>query len=384
MESAMKKVATIEKRTQSLDLSPLEVAVENNMYELAEFFLKKAANDDDLGTSLEQINNLLKQKIKGLNRSPSFYPFIQLLVWNNALEADKDRESFSGRTPLDEAVTHGHKDVAQLLLEHGADVNYIQCVGDMSSLVYAIHDKTGDKFKESMAFLLIKYGADLTYRSGDGSTVLDACNGTGRMDIMQLVIAANPMDMHAFKKALRIAFIWSRVPRPDQDKLVIPNSMKAMHMHASVPLLLRAIDNADLLLLNKRAMDIPRDPAPERGVGGAPAAAPDSHGKPTAADYDSIFGERRNVSHTRDTTPIHRAPERGVGGAPAPERDVEGVPAEWSVRDDRVPTHQEWQAMFGKASEKDFDNVSGSPRKASEEDFDNVFGSPRRWQKFPN
>lgn len=362
MESAMKKVATLEKRTKSRDLSPLEVAVENQMYELAEFFLNKAANDD-LGTSLEQRNDLLKQKIKGLNRSPSVYPFIELLVWNNALEADKDRKSFSGRTPLDEAVTHGHKDVARLLLEHGADVNYIQRVGDMSPLVDAIYDKTGDKFEESMAFLLIKYGADLTYRAGDGSTVLDACNGTGRVDIMQLVIAANPMDMHAFKKALRTAFIRSRVPKPDQDKLVIPDSMKARDMHPSVPLLLRAIDNADLLLLNKRARDIPRDPAPERGVGGVPAAAPDSHGKPTAAEYDSIFGERRNVSHTRDTTPIHRAPERGVGGAPAPERDVEGVPAEWSVRADRVPTHQEWELLYGKAGKEDSDRVFGSPRR---------------------
>jgi len=306
------RVATLRGRRFSRDVSALEAAVDNEEYELAEFFLENTEKDY-LGTSIVQRNELLKQQIKGLNRSPGAGPFIELLVRNHALDADKHRENGSGRTPLDEALTHGHKDVAKLLLEHGADVNYIQRVGDMSPLMDAITDRKGGEFKESMAFLCIEYGADLTYKDRNHFTVLDACTQTSRLDVLQFVIAANPMDMDAFKKALRIAFIQSRVPKPDLDKLILPKSMKARDMAPSVPILLRAIEHADLFLLIERARDIPRDPAPERGVGGAPAAAPESHGKPTAAEYDSIFGHHPNLPRVRDTTPIHRAPNRSGG-----------------------------------------------------------------------
>jgi len=315
LERAVKKVAALRKHRLSRGVTSLEVAVEHNEYKLAEFFLQNTENGGP-SISTVQTNALLKEQIKILTKSPWAYQMIELLVSNHALDADKHRENGTGRTPLDVALTHGHKDVAELLLQNGADVNYIQSVGDMSPLMYAIGGRKGGEFKESMAFLLIKHGADLTYRDSNGYTVLDACNAACRMDIMQLVIAANPMDMDAFKNALRIAFMRSDVPKPDQDKLVIPRSMKARDMYDSVPLLLRAIDNADLLLLNERARDIPRDPAPERGAGGAPAAAPES--------------------------PIHRAPKRS-GGV------------------DRVPTDAEWDLLFGKAGEDDFNRAFGTP-----------------------
>ena len=100
-----------------------------------------------------------------------------------------------------------------------------------------------------MAFLLIKHGADITYKTSDGTTVLDACTHAARVDMMEAVIKKCPTDIAAFKKALRIAYIQSRVHSSQKGELM-PTSLKKKHTSLTVEPLLDAIYYGELLLLH--------------------------------------------------------------------------------------------------------------------------------------
>jgi ankyrin repeat protein len=227
----------------SISKSSLQVAVDGDDYKLAYFFLGRHPNET-LGTSKVQTNMLLKMTIRKLTKSPWLFEFVKLLIDNNALDVDKHKYNGSGRTPLDEAITHGHWVVVKLLLENGANVNYIQTSGCLSPLMDAIFDKKDDGSNRSIAYMLIDHGADLTYQTNAGMTVLDACTRTARLDLMHRVISENPTDMVAFKKALDIAYTQSDVSKSELGELVMPRSMKKMNISPTLPILLRAIRDA--------------------------------------------------------------------------------------------------------------------------------------------
>ena len=244
LDAANKKVRAMRQRHKIDNTkTSLEVAVYTDNYELAEFFLDRNP-DENIGTSKVQTNMLLKMIIGKLTASPWLFDFVKLLIDNNALDVDKHKHNGSGRTPLDEAITHSHWVVVKLLIEKGANVNYIQTSGCLSPLMDAIFDKKDDGSNRSIAYMLIDHGADLTYQTNAGMTVLDACTRTARLDLMHRVISENPTDMVAFKKALDIAYTQSDVSKSELGELVMPRSMKKMNISPTLPILLRAIRDA--------------------------------------------------------------------------------------------------------------------------------------------
>ncbi|XP_072743856.1 tonsoku-like protein [Anoplolepis gracilipes] len=78
-----------------------------------------------------------------------------------------------GWSPLHEAANHGHVDIAELLLRHGANVNDpggMSCKG-----VTPLHDAACCGHF-SMMQLLMQHGANVTLKTHDGDTILDCLN----------------------------------------------------------------------------------------------------------------------------------------------------------------------------------------------------------------
>jgi ankyrin repeat protein len=99
--------------------------------------------------------------------------------------ADPNAAQFkSGLTPLSEALTLGHVDVAQALIDAGADVNAPD--GDACrpldvALLYA---------GRAAVRLLIERGAEVNYVRDDGDTGLMAAGGFGDVTLVEMFLAA--------------------------------------------------------------------------------------------------------------------------------------------------------------------------------------------------
>ncbi|KAG8039017.1 hypothetical protein G9C98_003324 [Cotesia typhae] len=75
-----------------------------------------------------------------------------------------------GWTPLHEAANFGHIEIAQLLIDHGANVN--DPGGPQCGNITPLHDAASCGHF-SMMNLLIKHGADITLKTKDGESILD-------------------------------------------------------------------------------------------------------------------------------------------------------------------------------------------------------------------
>jgi cytohesin len=90
------------------------------------------------------------------------------------------RSSFSD-APLDEAVRGGHKEVVELLLAHGADINAKDGFGDTP-----LHEAAEHDFKD-MAELLLAHGADVNAENNAHRTPLREVEGKGYKDVEELL-----------------------------------------------------------------------------------------------------------------------------------------------------------------------------------------------------
>jgi ankyrin repeat protein len=97
------------------------------------------------------------------------------------------KDTEGGTTPLHKAVHHGHKDVAELLLAKGADVN----ARDVSGVTPLHISATKD-----IAELLLAKGADVHARDTGSNTPLDY---SATKDIAELLLATGA-DVHAREK----------------------------------------------------------------------------------------------------------------------------------------------------------------------------------------
>jgi ankyrin repeat protein len=95
---------------------------------------------------------------------------------------------FFPRKPLQEASMNGNKEIVEILLEHGADVNSPPVLGNgATALQYAaMHGFLG------IAHLLLEHEADVNAPPAkiDGRTALEGAAENGRLDVVQLLLNA--------------------------------------------------------------------------------------------------------------------------------------------------------------------------------------------------
>ncbi len=88
-----------------------------------------------------------------------------------------------GFTPLHYAALHGHKEVAEVLMANGADVNARDSSGQ-TPLHFAVAGG-----RKEIAGLLVSKGADVNARNNSGETPLHLAVHNGRNEIAELLIA---------------------------------------------------------------------------------------------------------------------------------------------------------------------------------------------------
>ena len=112
--------------------------------------------------------SFIKNIFKGTLRKACKKGDIEAVKQHLAAGADVNAGGVFGKTPLHLAALNDHKEIAELLIAKGADVNAKQAVEGETPL----HLATWDGYKE-IAELLINNGADVNAKDEDGRTPLD-------------------------------------------------------------------------------------------------------------------------------------------------------------------------------------------------------------------
>ena len=112
-------------------------------------------------------------------------------------------------TPLHEAAVGGHKDVAELLIAHGADVN-ANCAraGGGRFGGTPLHEAVFGGHKD-VAELLISKGADINAKQSGGLTPLDVAAFKGHINVVELLIARGA-DVNITDRGGRTALRWAK------------------------------------------------------------------------------------------------------------------------------------------------------------------------------
>jgi len=103
-----------------------------------------------------------------------------------AAGTDVNAMNKDGWAPLHEAVTGGHKDIADLLIAEGADLNAKEAKNRITPLHWAAW-----RGRKEIAELLIAKGANLNTKNNDGGTPLHNAAWKGHVEIAKLLIGKN-------------------------------------------------------------------------------------------------------------------------------------------------------------------------------------------------
>ncbi len=87
-------------------------------------------------------------------------------------------------TPLHLAVSEGFLEIAEMLIEHGADVN-AEAIGGLRAVHLAV---TGENRTEEMVSVLLEAGASVDAEASTGITALHIAAGEDSVEIVQLLI----------------------------------------------------------------------------------------------------------------------------------------------------------------------------------------------------
>ncbi|XP_076593713.1 B-cell lymphoma 3 protein homolog [Chaetodon auriga] len=91
--------------------------------------------------------------------------------------------NYEGLSPLHLAVLRGHKDLARMLLDAGADINAMDIKSGQSPLMHAVESNNAD-----MVHFLIESGCDVNIQSYSGNTALHGACGRGQVDTVRLLL----------------------------------------------------------------------------------------------------------------------------------------------------------------------------------------------------
>jgi ankyrin repeat protein len=154
-------------------MNALHVAAIINTIEIAKLLLEKGAN----------VNALSKGHLKAtpLYHAVNFgnKEMVQLLITHGA---QVDKTNSKGVLPLSIAAAKGNIEMAKLLLKNGANINKATTIDCVTALHNAVFHK-----KTSMITFLIKNGAKVDVETPSGKSVLDTAKETKDEDIINLV-----------------------------------------------------------------------------------------------------------------------------------------------------------------------------------------------------
>ena len=102
---------------------------------------------------------------------------IEAVKQNLAAGIDANTQNAWGVTPLHFAAKKGHKEIAELLIANGADVNAKDGDEDILGGTSPLFDPVGQGYTEIVE-LLIKKGADINLANNSGLTVSDLAWGS--------------------------------------------------------------------------------------------------------------------------------------------------------------------------------------------------------------
>ncbi|XP_074511025.1 B-cell lymphoma 3 protein homolog [Sebastes fasciatus] len=91
--------------------------------------------------------------------------------------------NYEGLSPLHLAVLRGHKDLARMLLDAGADINAMDIKSGQSPLMHAVESNNAD-----MVHFLIESGCDVNSQSYSGNTALHGACGRGQVETVRLLL----------------------------------------------------------------------------------------------------------------------------------------------------------------------------------------------------
>ncbi|KAM3614462.1 uncharacterized protein V6R79_014795 [Siganus canaliculatus] len=91
--------------------------------------------------------------------------------------------NYEGLSPLHLAVLRGHKELARILLDAGADINAMDIKSGQSPLMHAVESNNAD-----MVHFLIESGSDVNSQSYSGNTALHNACGRGQVDTVRLLL----------------------------------------------------------------------------------------------------------------------------------------------------------------------------------------------------
>ncbi len=94
-----------------------------------------------------------------------------------------DAKSWTGETPLARAALFVRMEIAELLLENGADVNARNVTG-MTPLHWAVYLGFQD---DDVIELLLEAGADVNAKTKEGQTPVDLAGELGNEEVVELL-----------------------------------------------------------------------------------------------------------------------------------------------------------------------------------------------------
>jgi hypothetical protein len=119
------------------------------------------------------------------------------------------KNDVSGSTPMHYAALNGRIEIAQQLIQSGAELNAKDCNG-----ATPLHNAASRR-KFEIAKLLIRNGANVNMKTNTGWTPLHVVSHNGKVDILQLLVE-NGVDLEAQdddgERALHYATRYSRLP----------------------------------------------------------------------------------------------------------------------------------------------------------------------------
>nr|WKF45146.1 B-cell lymphoma 3 protein isoform X2 [Epinephelus akaara] len=108
---------------------------------------------------------------------------LSVLLSSSSSSTCLEIRNYEGLSPLHLAVLRGHKDLAKMLLDAGADINAMDIKSGQSPLMHAVESNSAD-----MVHFLIESGCDVNSQSYSRNTALHSACGRGQVDTVRLLL----------------------------------------------------------------------------------------------------------------------------------------------------------------------------------------------------